>query len=200
VSVAPDGSPVDFYARLENRGEGELVARAVPPPATVLELGSGAGRVTRQLVRLGYEVVAVDESAEMLEHVRDAETVHTRIEGLDLGRRFDAALLLSNLLTVEPPQRREFLATCTRHADVIVVETLPLAWSPASSASLRIDGVEDGVVHGEVFYTGGWSHAFAMRVFADEEELAASLAECGWVLDRWLDRDRGWFRAVRARP
>jgi hypothetical protein len=39
-----------------------------------------------------------------------------------------------------------------------------------------------------------------MRVFADEGELAAALAECGWVLDRWLDRDRGWFRAVRARP
>ena len=200
MTLAPDGSPVELYARLEERGEGELVARAVPPPAALLELGCGAGRVTRQLVRLGYDVVAVDESAEMLGHVDAAETVHARIESLDLARRFDAALLLSNLLTVEPPQRRAFLAACARHADVLVVETLPLGWSPQSSDSLRIDRIADGVVHGEVFYDGGWSHAFAMRVFADEAALAAALAEGGWALDRWLDRDRGWFRAARVDP
>ena len=43
-----------------------------------------------------------------------------------------------------------------------------------------------------------WSHAFAMRVFADEAELGAALGK--WRLDRWLDRDRGWFTAVPARP
>jgi hypothetical protein len=62
---------------------------------------------------------------------------------------------------------------------------------------LRIDRIEDGVVHGEVFYDGGGSHAFAMRVFADEDELMAALFD--WRFDRWLDRERGWFRAVRAR-
>jgi hypothetical protein len=65
--------------------------------------------------------------------------------------------------------------------------------------SLRIDRIEAGVVHGEVFYDGGRSHAFAMRVFADEEELRAALEADGWRLDRWLDRERGWFTAVRAR-
>jgi SAM-dependent methyltransferase len=197
VSVAPDGSPVEVYLRLPERGEGELVAAAVPPPASLLELGSGVGRVTRQLVRLGYAVVAVDESPEMLEHVRDAETVCARIEELDLGREFDAVLLLSNLFTVEEEQRRLFLDSCARHADLLVVETLPVGWQPPESENLRIDRIEDGVVHGEVFYDGGGSHAFAMRVFAGEDELVAALLD--WSFDRWLDRERGWFTAVRAR-
>jgi SAM-dependent methyltransferase len=196
MGVAPDGSPVEVYRSLPSRGEGELVAAAVPPPASLLELGCGAGRVTRQLVARGYSVVAVDESPEMLAYVRGAETVCARIEELDLGRRFDAVLLLSNLLTAEPEQRRAFLDACARHADVLVVETLPLGWQPPASESLRIDRVEDGVVHGEVFYDSGWSHAFAMHVFADEDELAKALG--AWRLDRWLDRDRGWFTAVRA--
>jgi SAM-dependent methyltransferase len=193
MAVAPDGSPVELYRRLPSRGEGELVAAAVSRPASLLELGCGAGRVTRQLVARGYSVVAVDESPEMLAHVRDAETVCARIEELDLGRRFDAALLLSNLLTVEPEQRHAFLEACARHADLLVVETLPLGWQPPPS--VRVDKIEAGVVHGEVFYEG-WSHAFAMRVFADEAELAEALGE--WRLDRWLDRERGWFTAVRA--
>jgi SAM-dependent methyltransferase len=199
MSVAPDGSPVEVYLRLPERGEGELVAAAVPPPASLLELGSGVGRITRQLVRLGYAVVAVDESPEMLEHVRDAETVCARIEELDLGRAFDAVLLLSNLFTVEETQRRLFLDASARHADLLVVETLPLRWQPPESESLRIDRVEDGVVHGEVFYDGGGSHAFAMRVFVDDDEIAVALGDGGWRFDRWLDRERGWFTAVRAR-
>jgi SAM-dependent methyltransferase len=196
VSVAPDGSPVEVYLRLPDRGEGDLVAAALPPPASVLELGCGTGRVTRQLLGRGYSVVGVDESPEMLAHVRGAETVCTRIEELDLGRRFDAVLLLSNLLTVGAAQRRAFLDACARHGDLLVVETLPLGWEPPPS--VRVDRVEDGVVHGAVSYEGGWSHAFAMRVFADEDELAEALGE--WRLERWLDRDRGWFTAVRARP
>lgn len=199
MSVAPDGSPVEVYLRLPARGEGELVARALAPPATVLELGCGTGRVTRQLLELGYAVTGVDESPDMLAHAPpEAETVRARIEELDLGRRFDAVLLLSNLLTVEAPQRRAFLDACARHSDLLVVETLPLGWQPVPSELLRVDRIEDGIVHGEVFYEGGASHAFSMRVFADEAELTAALE--GWALDRWLDRERGWFTAVPARP
>ncbi|MES1247425.1 MAG: class I SAM-dependent methyltransferase [Actinomycetota bacterium] len=188
---------MDVYASLPAMGEVERVVEAVAPPATLLELGCGAGRVTRHLVARGYTVVAVDESPEMLEHVRDAETVCARIEELDLGREFDAVLLMSNLLTVEPEQRRAFLEACARHSDLLVVESLPLAWLPESNDRLRIDRVEDGVVHGEVFYDGGASHAFAMRVFADEDELRDALAEGGFVLERRLDAR--WFTARRAR-
>jgi SAM-dependent methyltransferase len=195
VVTARDGSPVDVYLRLPDRGEGDIVASAVPAGASILELGCGTGRMTRQLVARGFSVTAVDESPEMLAHVRGAETVCARIEALELGRRFDAVLLASNLLT-DDDSRAAFLATCRRHSDSVVVETLPLGWQPVASETLRIDRIEDGVVHGEVFYDGGASHSFAMRVFADEDELDAVLARGGFRTERWLDRDRGWFLAI----
>jgi SAM-dependent methyltransferase len=201
MGTAPDGSPVLLYARLPELGEGEIVAEVVPAGASVLELGCGTGRITRQLVRLGYRVTAVDESAEMLAHVRDAETVQRQIEGLELGRRFDAVLLASNLVNAEPPRRRAFLETCWRHADLVVCEGLPLGWSPEDGETvlgdvvsrLRVAGVKDGVVRGEMEYeaTGDtWRHPFAMRVFADETELRA--ARRGgprprpWLSERWF--------------
>ncbi|HET7571343.1 MAG TPA: methyltransferase domain-containing protein [Gaiellaceae bacterium] len=205
MTAAPDGSPVELYALLPELGEGEAVARAVPAGGTVLELGCGTGRITRQLVRLGYRVTAVDESPEMLARVEGAETVCARIEGLDLGRRFDAALLASNLVTAEPETRRSFLEACRRHADLVVVEGLPLGWEPREAESrlgevvvrLRVERLEGGLVHGAMEYAArgqSWEHRFAMRVFADEAELRAALAESGLRLGERLDER--WFTAV----
>lgn len=210
MAFARDGSPVEVYALLPELGEGELVAAAVPPPASVLELGCGVGRMTRQLVARGYTVTAVDESPEMLAHVGGAETVCARIEGLGLGRRFDLVLLASNLLSVEADVRRAFLETCRCHAEVLVVETLPLGWTPREGESqlgdvvsrVRVERFDDGVAVGAVQYEARgrtWTHEFTMRVFADEDELAAALADGGFELERWLDRSRGWFVA-RATP
>ncbi|MGH2977080.1 MAG: class I SAM-dependent methyltransferase [Gaiellaceae bacterium] len=204
MGTAPDGSPVGVYTRLPELGEGEIVAAVLPAGASVLELGCGAGRITRQLVRLGYRVTAVDESAEMLAHVRDAEMVEAQIEGLELGRRFDAALLASNLVNAEPPRRRAFLETCRRHADLAVVQGLPLAWSPENGertlgdvlSRLHVKRIEDRVAHGEMEYEAEgetWRHAFAMRIFADDADLDAALAEAGLRLERRLDEN--WFTA-----
>ena len=101
---------MELYALLPEMGEGERVAEAVPGGGSVLELRCGAGRMTRQLVRLGFRVTAVDESAAMLAHVEDADTVCGRIEGLEIGRRFDAVVLTSNLINAPPKVRRAFLA------------------------------------------------------------------------------------------
>jgi SAM-dependent methyltransferase len=205
MGAAPDGSPVELYARLPELGEGEVLAPVLPAGASVLELGCGTGRITRQLVRLGWLVTAVDESPEMLAHVQGAEAVQARIEELDLDRRFDAVLLASNLVNAEPSRRRSFLETCRRHADLAVCEGLPLAWSPQDSETalgdvvsrLHVDDVEDGVVRGEMEYEAEgetWRHPFAMVVFADEAELGAALAEAGLRLERRLDAR--WFTAV----
>jgi SAM-dependent methyltransferase len=207
VDIAPDGSPVEVYELLPAHGEGELIAAALPAGASILELGCGTGRMTRQLVERGFGVTAVDESAEMLARVRAVETVEAQIEGLDLGRRFDAVLLASNLVTTEALQRRAFLETCRRHADVVLVEMPPLGWQPQEGESrlgdvlmqLRVSRIDGGVVHGEVEYRAGdrrWRHGFAMRVFGDEAELGAALAESDLRFDRWLDRERGWFVAT----
>lgn len=204
VGTAPDGSPVEVYRLLPELGEGEVVASVVPAGATVLELGCGVGRITRQLVRLGFRVTAVDESAEMLAHVRDAETVQAPIQGLDLGRRFGAVLLASNLVNAEPELRQAFLETCRRHSDRVVIEGLPLGWAPDDGETmlgevvsrLRVDRVEDGVVHGTVEYEANgetWRHPFAMRVFGDEAELGEALAAAGLRLEGRLDAR--WFLA-----
>ena len=210
MSMAPDGSPVDVYALLPELGEGDRVAQAVPAGGSILELGCGAGRITRQLVRLGYRVTAVDESEAMLAHVKTAETICARIEDLDLGRHFDAVLLASNLITAPAGQRRDFLETCRRHADLVVVEGLALGWQPQDgetqlgdvTSRLIVERFADGVVHGKVVYVVGdrrWEHSFTMRVFADQDELDAALAEAGLRFDRWLDEEGGrWFVAVPA--
>jgi SAM-dependent methyltransferase len=205
VSTAPDGSPVELYARLPELGEGDIVASVVPEGASVLELGCGTGRITRQLARLGYRVTAVDESAEMLAHMRGAEAVQAPIEGLELGRRFDAVLLASNLVNAEPGRRHAFLDACRLHSDLVIMEGLPLSWSPEDGETmlgdvlsrLGVDRFEDGVVHGEMEYEAegkSWRHSFAMRVFADDAELEAALAEAGLRLERRLDAR--WFVVV----
>ncbi|MBA3735262.1 MAG: hypothetical protein H0W90_08700 [Actinobacteria bacterium] len=70
------------------------------------------------------------------------------------------------------------------------------------TSHLRIERTEDGVVHGEVEYEAvgrSWQHKFAMRVFADRDELDAALAEAGLQLERWLDSEVGrWFVALSA--
>ncbi len=62
---APDGSPVELYARLAAGDEPSIVHGAIPAGATVLDLGSGAGRIAHALIALGHPVVAVDNSPEM---------------------------------------------------------------------------------------------------------------------------------------
>jgi hypothetical protein len=82
---------------------------------------------------------------------------------------------------------------------------LPLAWSPEDRETalgdvvsrLHVDRVDDGIVHGAIEYEVDgetWRYSFAMRVFADDEELDAALAEAGLRLERRLDTS--WFVAV----
>ena len=192
MGMAPDGSPVDVYALLPELGEGDRVAQAEPAGGSILELGCGAGRITRQLVRLGYRVTAVDESEAMLAHVEAAETICARIEGLDLGRHFDAVLLASNLITAPAGQRLDFLRRAEarrsrrrRRAGAGLAAQDGETQLGDMASQLRIERFADGIVHGSVEYAAAdgrrWRRSFAMRVFADEIELDAALAEaaCG---------------------
>jgi SAM-dependent methyltransferase len=60
---------VGFYRELAKQRLGDP-ARAKAGGARILELGAGSGRVTVQLARAGYEVVAVDASRPMLSKLR----------------------------------------------------------------------------------------------------------------------------------
>lgn len=123
--VTPDGCPVEAYAAIPAEPELTTVLALVGAACSILDLGAGTGRIADPLSRAGHTVVAVDESAEMLSHVRHATPVQSRIEDFDAGQRFDAVLLLSHLInTPSEVQRRNLLATVARHLEPDAVAIL----------------------------------------------------------------------------
>jgi SAM-dependent methyltransferase len=210
--ITPDGCAVDFYAMLPDFGEPGIVHEAAGRGASILELGCGAGRVTHPLVALGHPVVGVDESPEMLAHVRGAETVCARIQDLSLGRRFGVVLLASHLINADSETRRIFLGTCRRHvADsgcVVAQQHSPSWFEAARDGEVTRDGViirmrdvsrpAPNLVSATVEYVAGgrrWTQRFTTTRLS-EADLATALAAAGLRLDRYLTEDHSWFRAV----
>ena len=214
-TITPDGCAVELYALLEATGEPAIVHAAVPAGASILELGAGAGRVTRRLVALGHPVVAVDESAEMLARIRGAETVRARIQELDLGRRFDAVLLAAFLVNTDDRDlRRRFVEACRRHVGdggCVLVQRHPPDWfDDAAEGERTADGVTyrlrdlrrpgPGLLAATVEYQVGdqvWTQWFTAERL-DDEALAAALGEAGLLVDAYLTGDGSWVRAVPA--
>jgi SAM-dependent methyltransferase len=207
MGVTEDGSPVEVYVRLPETGEADVVASVVAPGSSILELGSGAGRVTNELAARGYVVTAVDDSAEMLAHVRGAETVCAAIESLELDRRFDCVVLGSHF--VNDPARTPLLDACARHVEddgVVLIEAYPpgLEWRADTETRLgdvviRLVEADRSVdrVRATVEYAVDertWRQSFVAELL-DEDGLAAALARSGLSFTRWLDRDRGWLEA-----
>jgi SAM-dependent methyltransferase len=201
------------YRRLNGRIEAELVASVVPPRATILELGSGAGRVTHELVARGFRVTAVDESPEMLEHIRGADVVCARIATLELWQTFDCVLLASHFVNVATDEeRRLLLSAARRHVDdagLVLIEAYPpdLEWKVGpprrlGDVELRLADVAIAgrVVHATMEYRIGeetWLQPFE-AVMLDDDALEDALEESGLLFDRWLDRGRGWLAARSA--
>jgi SAM-dependent methyltransferase len=208
---------VELYSLLPPMGEPGIVHAAVPAGAGVLELGAGAGRVTRPLLELGHPVTAVDESAEMLARVRGAETVRARIQELRLGRRFEVVLLASHLVnTSDRELRRRFLAACREHVGddgCVLVQRHEPGWFDQAAEGERTSGgitvrLRDlrrpgaGLLAATVEYQAGervWAQSFTAERL-DDEQLAAALGEAGLAVDAYLTADGSWVRAVPASP
>ncbi|HEY8087246.1 MAG TPA: class I SAM-dependent methyltransferase [Polyangiaceae bacterium] len=208
---APDGSPVELYARLAAGDEPRIIHEAVPAGATLLELGCGAGRITHPLVDLGHPVVAVDNSPEMLEYVRGAEKVLADIQSLELGRRFAGVVLASNLVNcVDAATRAAMLACCARHvADdgVVLVQRLAPdraltieegAWTRGQARFHLTSLVRRGKIFAAtmMYEMEGkrWLHSFEAEVLGDEATDAA-LAAAGLKRVAFLDETRAWVKA-----
>ena len=210
--VTADGCPVEVYTLLPAAGEAEIVHDAVPQRAPVLDLGCGTGRIAHRLIKLGHPVTAVDESAEMLAHVRDAEIVRARIEDLDLGRRFPVVVLASHL--VNQPDSEALLETVARHlADDgrALIEWHPPSWFDTVTEGggrlgevlVSLTGIDrDGpLLHATVRYHARgrtWDQPFtACRL--TWSELHDHLAAAGLRFAHFCSPDQRWFAAIRAK-
>src|SRR2546423_13283112 len=80
-----------------------------PPPARVLELGAGAGDLAAELVRLGYDVLAIDPASET-PAVRPVALHELR----GAPASFDAAVAVVSLHHVEP-----LAESCRRLAELL---------------------------------------------------------------------------------
>jgi SAM-dependent methyltransferase len=210
-TYAPDGSPVELYARLAAGDEPRIIHQAVPPGATILELGSGAGRITHALLALGHPVVAVDNSPEMLEHVRGAEKVLADITTLDLGRTFAGVVLASNLVNcVGAAARQAMLACCRRHVapdGVVLVQRLAPdraltieegAWTRGQARFHLTSLVRRGKIFAAtmMYELEGkrWLHSFEAEIL-DDAAMDAALEKAGLKRVAFLDELRAWVQA-----
>lgn len=209
-AITPDGSPVELYRLADSRGEEQLIHETAGPGASILELGCGTGRITRPLVALGHEVMAVDESPEMLARITEAETVCSTIEDLRLDRRFDLVLLMSYLINApDDAVRRRMLATCAHHlkpgGTVLLQQHDRASFAedvtfdrPAHrlviSDTKQLPGDRQSATMTHTVDGRTWSQHLVVQNLTDQQ-LQDQLAEAGLTLIDYLTPDKTWFRA-----
>jgi SAM-dependent methyltransferase len=211
---APDGCSVEFWKLLPPGSEPTIIASAVPPRGSILELGAGVGRVTHALLGLGYKVTAVDNSSEMLAEIRGATTVFSDIEDLMLSASFDAVVLGSCLIHAPAPGARgALLEVCRRHvkpSGVVLIQHYREGWPSGAVAGFmgEKDGIKafvDAVIHDGRFVhmtlrheatSGTWTHSFTAEALS-QSELHDALNHARLSFERHVDQDSSW---VLARP
>ena len=207
------GAPLELYRLLKPAGEPELIHEQVAARASILELGCGTGRITHELVRYGHPVTAVDFDERMLREIHGAETVLSRIEDLDLDRRFDAVLLMSTLINRrDRAGRLALLAACRRHVatdGVVLIERYDPdigrdgrpGQSEFAGITIRVSDVRrDGpLLYQTVEYDAGergfWRMQIEGRYVLSDDETLADLAATGLRLEHWIDERHRWCAA-----
>lgn len=155
----------------------------------VLYLGVGAGRLAVPLARAGIELVGVDAHPGMLERLRarlpDAELIRSRIEDLDLGRRFDLVIGPSSVLAA--PERMACAARHTGHR--VAFEVMNPHWlAGGERRGVRVRRFRRDWVEFEVDYPGGWTQV-ASGAPLWPEDVEDRLAALGLELELMRGQD-----------
>ena len=181
------GGVADVYERARPGYPDEAVAWLLPaPPADVVDVGAGTGKLTRQLVAAGHRVVAVDPLAEMLAQLRAAvpgvRALTGTAEALPLPDGSADAVVAAQAFHWFYPERAlpELARVLRRGGRLALVwnsrdEGNP--WIGRLSAEIGSEPVEPGAVAATIDTSGlfgGVEHAtFAFEQRIDRETLLA---------------------------
>jgi len=210
--ITDDGCPVLVYADLPEQGEAALVAQHCPPGGSVLDLGAGTGRIADPLAVEGFDVLAVDSSAEMLAHIQQAASMQTQIEGLDLRRQFDLVLLASHLVNSPMDSTRlALLQAAARHVGSrgrVLIQWHSPEWFDVLQkgangkgrlgpfeVSLVVHGLHEDILDAIVTYQRGahaWSQRFQARRLS-RQSLNEAMARCGLSDVIPITQDGSWL-------
>jgi SAM-dependent methyltransferase len=215
-AITNDGCAVEFYALLPTFGEAGIVHAAVPPDASILELGCGTGRILRPLAALGHSVTGIDDSPDMLARSPDLPTICSSIQSLRLDRTFDVVLLASSMINADPVTRHGFLATVRSHLHddgIAVFQQSPPGWFKTFENADPVRDDPSGIrlviraacwepprMRAEIEYQVGghvWTHAWTSYQVSGNE-LAGDLAAADLRFGDWLTDDHAWFTAIPA--
>jgi SAM-dependent methyltransferase len=132
------GYPVELFDEL---------ARRVPPPADILEVGPGTGQATGALLERGYRVLAVEPGARLAAHTERklaglSLTIHVgRLEDWPMrAEAFDLAVAFSSFHWVDTDVGYRILAEALRPGGL-----LALAWNEPSDLESLAEGFEEAV-------------------------------------------------------
>ncbi|MEL7976261.1 methyltransferase domain-containing protein [Isoptericola sp. F-RaC21] len=207
-----DWSPTAYlrYTDERSRPFGELVARVVRDPASIVDLGCGPGHLTPVLRERwpGAAFVGLDASPAMIERARAAdpgsryELADVRDHAAGRGPAPEADLVISNATLQWVPGHRDLLPALAATARQTFAFSVPGNHDAPSHRALReVAGREPyAAVVGPV----------ERRAVGDPAEYLELLAGPGWSVDAWettythvLDGDDPvlrWISATGAQP
>jgi SAM-dependent methyltransferase len=206
-----DGCSVELYRQLPYLDELEECRPWFEPGMRVLELGCGAGRLTRRLLEWDVRVTAVDNSPEMLSLVpNDATKLLSGIESLDLDTVFDVVLLASGLINhPEQAARGAFVRVARCHLGIggrFLLQRQNPEWlrtalpGPAGlfgTTAIHVEAVDRGVTPMTMtlrYEIGAdiWRQSISV-VPLNDEEIETLLAHEGFCAPEWLGPTRRWL-------
>lgn len=179
-----------LYADKDYQAESQSITslledNGVLPPSCILDLGCGTGRHMERLSRLGYTVVGVDSSVEMLDRAR--ARLGQRAELMTPGdlstsdKEFDAAYSLFHVLSYQRNLRSvdDFFALLTsrvRSGGLVAVDCWHLPGVVTSPPEVRRKDIElpgGRRVTRTVYPTVDWADSIiSLRIELTEGELA----------------------------
>jgi SAM-dependent methyltransferase len=127
----------------------KVVAYDDKPDMHVLDLACGTGRDSRWMAELGFNVVAVDGSAEMLEQAEktnphaNVQYLHDYAPAMEntraLGQKFDIILMSAFLFHLDVDDRQDFYETLSVLANVNAYAYMTLRHGPVDEGWTRFD-------------------------------------------------------------